>query len=69
MRTHSSIVTPSMGTNGTTSAAPMRGWTPLCLFKSISSTALPTARMAASLTASGGPANVSTERLWSASIS
>ncbi len=28
MRTHSSMVTPSMGMNGTTSAAPMRGCTP-----------------------------------------
>ncbi len=53
-RTLSSSVTPSMGINGTTSAAPMRGWAPWCVVRSISSTALATPRTAASVTAAGG---------------
>src|SRR5882724_11429885 len=67
--TQSSIVTPSMGINGSTSVAPTRGCAPLCLVRSISSMALPVPRSAASATASGSPARVTTERLWSASIS
>src|SRR5204862_501880 len=42
--THSSIVMPVTGTNGTTSVAPMRGCSPLCLVRSIRSVAT---RMAA----------------------
>src|SRR5882757_6523641 len=63
------MLTPSMGINGSTSVAPTRGCAPLCFVRSISSTALPVPRSAASATASGSPASVSTERLWSASIS
>src|SRR5580658_132643 len=55
--------------NGTTSVAPMRGCAPVCRVRSISSAALPTARTAASATASGSPASVITLRLWSASLS
>jgi len=58
---------PLTGTKGITSAAPMRGCTPLCPVRSISSAALPAPRMAASTTASGTPAMVTTLRLWSAS--
>src|SRR6266446_4753983 len=58
-----------MGMKGTTSVAPIRGCAPLCLVKSISSSALPTPSSAASATASGSPARVTTLRLWSASIS
>jgi len=46
--TQSSIVTPSIGMKGTTSAAPMRGCAPSCFVRSINSAALPTPRMAAS---------------------
>src|SRR5882757_6726565 len=63
------MLTPSMGINGSTSVAPTRGCAPLCFVRSISSTALPVPRSAASATASGSPASVTTERLWSASIS
>src|SRR5580765_3996292 len=59
---------PSSGMNGITSVAPMRGCTPLCCVRSMSSAALPAARMAASATASGLPTSVITERLWSASL-
>src|SRR3974390_1057954 len=52
--TQSSIVTPSMGMKGTTSAAPMRGCAPRCLVRSIRATAFSTARKAASATAGGG---------------
>src|SRR5437773_3590810 len=58
-----------MGINGSTSVAPTRGCAPLCFVKSINSMALPVPSSAASATASGSPANVTTERLWSASIS
>src|SRR6202041_3575300 len=67
--TQSSIVTPSMGINGTTSAEPIRGCAPECMVRSISSAAFPTPRRAASATASGSPAMVTTLRLWSASLS
>src|SRR5271156_20894 len=67
--TQSSMLTPSTGMNGTTSVAPMRGCAPECLVRSISSAALPTPRSAASATASGSPAMVTTLRLWSASLS
>src|SRR5580704_5060203 len=58
-----------MGINGTTSVAPIRGCAPECFVRSISSAALPTPRRAASATASGSPASVTTLRLWSASLS
>src|SRR5271155_1166328 len=67
--TQSSMLTPSTGMNGTTSVAPMRGCAPECLVRSISSAAFPTPRSAASATASGSPAMVTTLRLWSASLS
>src|SRR5271156_5482483 len=67
--TQSSMLTPSTGMNGTTSVAPMRGCAPECLVRSISSAAFPTPRSAASATASGSPAIVTTLRLWSASLS
>src|ERR1700689_3279341 len=67
--TQSSMLTPSTGMNGTTSVAPMRGCAPECLVRSISSAAFPTPRNAASATASGSPAIVTTLRLWSASLS
>src|SRR6202142_3407589 len=67
--TQSSIVTPSIGMNGTTSVAPIRGCAPECLVRSINSAAFPTPRRAASATASGSPAMVTTLRLWSASLS
>src|SRR5580693_3376343 len=63
------MLTPSTGMNGTTSVAPMRGCAPECLVRSISSAAFPTPRRAASATASGSPAMVTTLRLWSASLS
>ena len=46
--THSSIVAPLSGTNGTTSTAPMRGWTPSCDRRSIASTATLNRRSTAS---------------------
>src|SRR5580658_5154606 len=67
--TQSSMLTPSTGMNGTTSVAPMRGCAPECLVRSISSAAFPTPRSAASATASGSPAIVTTLRLWSESLS
>src|ERR1035438_454062 len=69
MATQSSSVTPSIGMNGITSAAPSRGCAPVCLVRSISSAALPTPRIAASATFTGSPTSVMTQRLWSASIS
>src|ERR1700730_3876401 len=60
--------TPFSGTNGITSVAPIRGCTPVWRVMSMSSAALPAPRIAASVTASGLPANVITERLWSASL-
>src|SRR5260370_846121 len=64
---HSAREMPVTGTKGTTSAAPMRGWTPVWRVRSISWAALPTARTAASTTAAGEPAMVTTERLWAVS--
>ena len=63
--THSAMVTPETGTKGQTSVAPMRGWAPLCLDMSISSAAFLMAWKAASSTASGLPAKVTTVRLVS----
>src|SRR5262249_22737994 len=65
----SSSSTPSIGTSGRTSVAPTRGCAPEWRVKSISSSPLPTPRNAASAIASGSPARVMTERLWSGSIS
>ena len=65
----SSSVTPSTGTNGTTSVAPMRGCCPECFVEIDQLGGSRAARTAASITGSGSPAKVSTERLWSASIS
>src|SRR5271167_4983199 len=63
------MLTPSTGIKGTTSVAPIRGCAPECLVRSINSAAFPTPRRAASATASGSPAMVTTLRLWSASLS
>ena len=60
--TVSSIVRPEIGTRGQTSVAPIRGCSPECLRMSISSAAFRIARKAASTTASGGPAKVTTVR-------
>src|SRR5437660_1133050 len=67
--TRPSMVPPSIGINGSTSVAPTRGCAPVCFVRSINSMALPVHSNAASATASGSPARVTTERLWSASIS
>src|ERR1035441_6410997 len=64
---HSASDTPLTGTNGTTSAAPIRGCTPLCRVRSISCAARPTPRTAASTTPTGDPAIVTTDRLCAAS--
>ena len=66
--TQSSMLTPLTGTNGTTSDAPMRGCSPVCRLRSISCAALAIALRAASSTPTGGPAKVTTLRLWSASL-
>ena len=50
------------------SLTPMRGCTPCWRVRLINSTALPAPCTAASTTAPGSPAIVTTERLWSASI-
>ena len=47
-----------------TSTAPMRGWAPACCSMSISSSARPTAAVAALTTGSAEPAKVTTLRLW-----
>ena len=64
--TQSSIVTPSRGTNGHTSVAPMRGCAPVCRRMSMTSAARLMARNAASATAAGEPTKVTTVRLVSA---
>src|SRR5712692_8692427 len=65
--THSCMLVAPRGTNGTTSVAPMRGCSPRCASRSISCAAHAVARKAASATGPGGPAIVSTMRLWTAS--
>ncbi len=65
MAAHSSKVTPSTGTKGQTSVAPSRGWAPWWRLMSNTAAALAIAWKAASLTASGGPTNVTTVRLVS----
>src|SRR5271165_4010846 len=66
-RTHCSREISRTGTKGITSAAPMRGWTPRCEVRLMSSAARPAPRTADSTTAAGGPTMVTTERLWSGS--
>src|SRR2546428_7829555 len=61
----SSIVAPDNGTKGTTSTAPIRGCSPLCLVRSMSSTAFADAASAACFTELGSPTKLTTERLWS----
>ncbi len=61
-------MTSRIGTNGSTSIAPIRGCSPWCVRKSIVSTAFLAARKAASATPARSPTNVSTDRLWSASL-
>src|SRR6185436_13963167 len=65
--TTSSIEIPDRGTNGITSAAPIRGWPPVCLVMSISSTALAAPASALPRTASGEPTTVVSRRLCSVS--
>ena len=54
-----------IGTTGTTSAAPMHGWTPSCRSRSISSRARATPSTRAASSSSSAPTSVNTERLWS----
>src|ERR1700693_1434314 len=63
----SSIVDPSRGMKGTTSVAPMRGCSPVCLHRSIRSPATRMPAKAASTAVSTGATKVMTERLWDAS--
>src|SRR5215207_4315959 len=56
--TTSSIEIPDRGTNGITSAAPIRGWPPVCFVMSISSTALAAPASALARTAYGEPTTV-----------
>src|SRR5215207_1758212 len=65
--TTSSIEIPDRGTNGITSAAPIRGWPPVCFVMSISSTALAAPASALARTASGEPTTVVSRRLCSGS--
>ena len=60
--TQSSIVQPETGMKGTTSAAPMRGCSPLWRVRSMRPSAVRTARKAASEAASGLPMKVKTLR-------
>ena len=57
------MVMPETGTNGQTSVAPIRGCSPVCRRMSMDSAAAAMARNAASTTASGAPAKVTTVRL------
>ena len=59
---------PRMGISGITSTAPMRGCSPVCFVRSISSAAFLASFTAASTTASGSPMKVITERLWLSSL-
>src|SRR5215467_4741881 len=63
------MVTPDIGTKGTTSVAPMRGCSPVWLLRSISPAAFFTPARAASTTTGGGATKVTTDRLWSGSDS
>jgi len=58
----SSIVAPSSGMNGTTSAAPMRGCTPVCWRRSIRSRAVRMAENAAPTMSRGSATKVITAR-------
>src|SRR2546428_257152 len=62
------MLTPASGMNGTTSTAPSRGCSPLCVRMSTSLNARSTSACVARTTASGSPAYVKTERLWSTSL-
>ena len=62
MAAHSSMVTPSTGTKGQTSVAPMRGCAPACRLMSMTCAARAMARNAASSTAAGLPTKVTTVR-------
>ncbi len=66
MATQSSMVTPSTGTKGQTSVAPMRGWAPVWPAMSMSWAARAMPAKAARSTASGDPTKVTTVRLVSA---
>ena len=65
--TQSSIVAPSIGMNGTTSTAPSRGCSPVCVRRSISATAISKSARIACLSGAGSPASVMTDRLCDAS--
>ena len=66
--THSSTVTPIVGTRGMTSVAPMRECSPLCLVMSMTSAAFLVSWKATSSMASGEPTRVNTQRLWLPSV-
>jgi hypothetical protein len=66
--TQSSIEVPARGTNGTTSTAPIRGCSPVCVSMSIASIAISTVASSAARTAAASPASVRTERLCEASL-
>ena len=59
--TQSAIVTPSSGTNGTTSTAPMRGCSPRCVRRSMSATARSNSASTARSTPAASPASVNTD--------
>src|SRR5262245_35030067 len=65
--TQSCMVTSRIGTSGMTSTAPMRGWLPRWMRRSIRSTHAATSASMAARTSSGSPASVRTLRLWSGS--
>ena len=56
-----------IGTIGTTSAAPIRGWAPSCRRRSIRSRAHATPASSVSTSSSASPTSVKTDRWWSAS--
>src|SRR5581483_4982020 len=66
--TQSSMVVPSRGMKGQTSVAPMRGCSPWWVRRSMRSRARAMPRNAASTTRSAGATNVTTVRLWEASL-
>ncbi len=61
------MVTPSMGTNGTTSIAPRRGCSPVWVRKSIAATARSYMASTAAWIGAASPAIVNTDRLCDAS--
>ncbi len=66
--TQTGISSAPSGTNGTTSAAPKRGWAPSCSFRSMRAAAVSMPRKAASAIAPSWPTKVTTLRLWVASL-